>query len=265
MGEKFTAGATPSVASALLAGVQNSLPIVGQILNATGLKPQDFATISVTNTRISLYTLSIQSPEAPGLAYASYTFPIAPQNISKRYTALANTFDVNGPPDQGGVQRIVDVYGNTPVTYFIEGTTGWKKHATDAFTLTGTESILALQNLLSEYASLNAAAAAANQPAYTLEFYDYFTGDYWQVEPVGEQEVRQSADKPLYMYYRFRLAGIRNLSSPFANIIDTIAQILNNPAQATAGLVGQIGGDILRNYAGNTPGAASILRFFNLT
>lgn len=252
----FLAGSAPTPGSSLTAGLTAGLPIVGQLQAAFG-GGQSFGTISVTNGRLAVYTLSIRAPGSL-LPYSTYTFPISPASITKRYTAMSNKYDTAGPSTVNGVQRSIDVYGNSPVTYIIEGTTGWKLHATDGYTANGVDSILNLQEMLNLYASQNTAQAAANQPLYTLEFYDYFTGDYWQVEPMGPQEVRQTKDRPLILFYSFRLEGVVQLNNPITQLIDTLSGFLNNPAPQILGALGSTIGSTLSNYASQTPGAASL-------
>lgn len=254
----FTAGGVPSPGNALLSGLESVLPEIGAIITTlTG--NQSFGTIPVTPHRIALYSMSIRAPGIPFLAYASYTFPLSPAAILKDFTSLTNYFDVQGEPEDGGVARIIDSYGNTPVIYSISGTTGWKMHATDGYALTGLDSIKALQEFLHLYAKLNATQGATNQPPYTLEFYDYFSGEFWQVEPFGKQEFRQSRDRPLLTNYSLRWAGVRNLGSPITDILDALVNLIDNPAQQALAFVGRGAGNMLLNYSGSTPGGNSIL------
>lgn len=265
MSNPFTAGASPSIGSSLLSGLLNSNPEAAQVASALGIADQSFQTIPVRNTRLALYTLSIRTAGSPFVPYASYTFPISPAAIAKEYTSLTNIYDVQGSPSQSGVKRIADIYGNSPVTFVIEGTTGWKMHATDAYAWTGLESIKYLQQMLQTYAELNQTQSNNNQPLYTLEFYDYFTGDFWQVEPVGRQEIRQSRDRPQLVNYSFRLAGISNLNNPLQDLIDTFSQVIDHPVQQAASIIGSAIGGVLNNYINVTPGSLSlpaISRFF---
>lgn len=250
----FLSNGTPSLSSVAFAGLSAQLPVLGIVNAAMG--SQNFQTIPVTNARLALYTLSIRSPGSPFLPYLTYTFPLSPAALTKEYTAMSNAFDVAGSAQQNGVQRIIDSYGVSPVTYTIEGTTGWKMHATDGFGIDGIESILQLQSLLTTYASLNIQQSQTNQPPYTLEFYDYFTGDFWQVEPIGPQRIQQDKNRPLIMNYSFRWAGVNNLNSPITSVIDAVTQFLANPAAQTISIVSQAAGGLLGNYASQTAGSS---------
>lgn len=259
----FKAGGVPSPGSAFVAGLESVLPVIGQ-LTTTLTGEQNFGTIPVTPTRIALYAMSIRAPGLSLLAYATYTFPLSPASVSQSFIALTNFFDVQGDPNEGGVARIIDSYGNTPVMYAISGTTGWKMHASDGYGLTGLESVQALKDFLNLYAQINAIQSASNQPPYTLEFYDYFSGEFWQIEPVGPQEFRQSKDRPLLTNYNFRFAGVKNLNAPITDLLDGLAKLINNPAQQGLAALGRVTGNMLANYAGNTPGAFSLDSILNL-
>jgi hypothetical protein len=185
-----------------------------------------FRTVPVRNTTIAYYTLRIIAPSSI-VPVAGYTFPISPANVRKEFTALTNFYDVQGSAAQNGVARYIDEYGNTPVIYTLEGTTGWKLHSTDNFFYTGMQSIQAVQALLNQYASLNAQQVQNGLPLFTMEFYDYFTGDYWQVVPIGPQIISQDQSAPLFFRYRFRLVGVRNLSEAVTeSAVDPILNVL---------------------------------------
>jgi hypothetical protein len=214
---------------------------------------QSFSTRPVLNTRLALYALSIRSPG--GAAYQTYTFPISPASLVKEYSALTNSFDVAGTPQQNGVQRTIDTYGITPVSYHLDGTTGWQQHSTDGFVATGIESILQLEQMLALYAQLNATAVAGNQPLYTLEFFDYFLNDFWQIEPMGRQEFRQSRERPLVVNYSLHWQGVRDLSAPAGpssttTLFDSSSSSVGTTAAATSFLE--------TGYADNTPGAQAL-------
>lgn len=203
---------------------------------------QQFSTLPVANTQLSLYSLVIRGQ---GFDLTSgYTFPISPANIRKEPVALTNFYDVAGTPDLLGVQRIIDVYGQTPPLYTIEGTTGWKLHSTDGFGLTGLDSIRALEDVLGQFAFLNQQIVFGQQgqDLYTLEFYDYFRNDYWQVVPYGPQMVRQSRARPLFVDYLFRLLCVQNLTSSL---------FLFDPFSALFGLLANQVGSLITNF-GNT-------------
>lgn len=212
---------------------------------------QGFSTVKVPNLRLALYTLSIRSPGFSLLSFFTYTFPISPTSIRKSYSAMSTMYDTSGPPSTQGVTRSFDDFGNCPVMYSIEGTTGWDRHQTDGFIFTGLQSIQQIQSLLTLYAQLNQVQKQANNPQmYSLEFYDYFNGEFWQVQPIGEQEIRQSERAPLLQYYRFQLAGIKPVSAPLISDIfaDPVAQLFVAGASAAARGVNSLIGDVLGVY-----------------
>lgn len=221
---------------------------------------QSFSTIPLPNTRLALYTLSIRNPDAASAAILSYTFPLSPASISKEFTAMNNVYDVAGTFDQGGVQRVADLYGNSPVTYVIQGTTGWQFHSNDGFSFTGVDSIAAIQNLLQQFAIQNKQRQDANNPnPLTMEFYDYFAQEFWQVVPVGRQLITQNQQRPLLFDYAFRLAGIMNLSSAAQAPADD--PILSTLAQTQPQAVGALSDALtitLDAYVGNTAGTLGL-------
>lgn len=221
---------------------------------------QIFRTIPFPNTGVVLYGLAIIAPNTDGTPIAQYTFPISPASVRKEFVSKANFFDIAGSTQQSGVQRLVDFYGVSPVIYTLEGTTGWQLHSTDAFAFTGAQSIVAIQNLINQFAQLNVAQAQANQPLYTMEFYDYFSGDFWQVVPIGRQGISQSERRPLLYDYYFRLVGIQNLAVPITAIIpDVILDLFSvSAAQALSTLSTNIAASLV-NYASVTPGGISTI------
>ena len=201
-----------------------------------GALTQSFSTQSVVNTQTALYTLSIRDSSPPSPAVLSYTFPLSPSSLKRKSTSMANVFDTSGPPQTQGVTRTVDMYGQAPPIFMIDGTTGWKLHSTDGMQLTGIQSIAAVQSLLEQFAAYNRQQQiSGNSSPYTMEFYDYFYNDFWQVVPVGEQLVQQDEKQPLLFYYSFRLAGIQRVSSPTTVltpdlILNTLTQSITEAA-----------------------------------
>jgi len=197
------------------------------ILQATG---QSFGTLPLPNYQPAVYTLSIRQA-GNSFEYAGYNFPITPASIRKEYAALTGIYDVQGSSKTRGVARQADVYGATPPTFMIEGTTGWQRHSADGYVLTGLESIQLLQAFLAQYDTLNAQALAnASQNVFTLEFYDYFLQEYWQIEPVGPQGFYQDNQRPLFTNYRFRWAAIKELSQPPLGEADALLQVFGTSA-----------------------------------
>jgi hypothetical protein len=192
----------------------------------------DFSTIRVPRLQLALYMLSIRAPEPPFLPVETFIFPLSPQRVRKTFTGMSAVYDTAGPPSSAGVTRAIDSYGMSPFTYEIEGTTGWNLHQTDGFAATGQEAMQNIQDMLLTYAELNQIQRLNNDPnSYTLEFSDFFNGEFYQVEPIGPQEVRASDRAPLLQYYRFRLVGIAPIAAPLIDLAaDAIDLLLGTPA-----------------------------------
>jgi hypothetical protein len=163
----------------------------------------------------AVYRLSIHNPGKAKTALMTYTFPLSPSNIRRTETSMASFYDTPGTPGQYGVSRLVDQYGMAPLIFDIEGTTGWQKHLADGFQYTGLQSVQTIQAYLLEFAKLNADKALANaHDFYTMELYDYFSSVFYEVVPVGPQQVWQDQQKPLLSYYKFHLVGVRSIAAP---------------------------------------------------
>ena len=221
---------------------------------------QSFQTIPLPNSRTALYAISIFEPHNTSTPFQSFTFPLSPSTVFKEFTAMSNVYDVAGDPSEYGVHREVDIYGNSPVTYRIEGTTGWQYHSTDGYSSTGLEAIAALQDIVNQFAYFNAQQRkSGSADLYTMEFYDYFSGSYWQVVPVGPQVVRQNERRPLLFEYAFRLVGIAPVAKPQTDTSnDSIlsALALSQPQAIAAMAVSNV--SVLTNYKGLTAGALGI-------
>lgn len=192
-----------------------------------------FLTVKTPNFQLALYVLSIRAPEPPFLAIDTFVFPLSPERIRKVSTAMSMIYDTAGPPISAGVTRRVDSYGMSPFVYEIEGTTGWDRHLTDGFILTGQQAVQRLQQMLFKYAELNQIQRLNNNPnSYSLEFGDFFNKEFYQVEPVGPIEIRASNRAPLLQYYRMRLAGIKPIAAPItATVLDLMAiALMGQPA-----------------------------------
>jgi len=222
--------------------------LLAPILN-TSLQ-QSFRAVQVPNTQLALYTLSIRFPGRAAAPFKVYTFPVSPQAIRKTFTSMSTIYDVPGTPLYNGVQREVDVYGLSPVTYTVEGTTGWQRHSNDGYLFTGLQSVQAIQALLSEYALLNQ-VQMQNQLTnlYTLEFYDYFNREFWQIEPIGPQGITQDASQPLYTKYRFTWAGINRVDAPiFSSLSDPLGQLFSAVAGPVISTVQSSISSVLSSY-----------------
>jgi hypothetical protein len=235
-------------------------PFSAQFNLGLGNSGQSFSTIPLPNNRLALYALVILDANPPNLPVETFTFPISPSSISKEPTAMTNFYDTSGPAGNAGVQRTPDIYGQSPPIISIEGTTGWQRHSTDGFALTGMESIAAIQTLLNDFAALNRQQQDQNNPnLYLMEFYDYFTDEFWRVVPIGPQVIRQSERRPLLFDYSFRFAALFSVDTAPPPIIgDPILNaLLLGGNQAGA----QLGASIsvtLNSYAAFTAGSFGV-------
>jgi hypothetical protein len=186
---------------------------------------QTFRNLPKPNFQPAIYALAIREPSPSFGLVAGYTFPLSPRSIRKEFAAMGAFFDVAGSPAQLGIERQIDQFGNTPVIYTISGTPGWQFHGSDGYSMSGTASMQALEALLAQYAELNQIQIENGLPdLYVLEFYDYFTGEFWEVVPLGRQGLFQDAQQPLLIHYRFRLVGVRRLDGPpIVQIADALA------------------------------------------
>lgn len=196
---------------------------------------QSFRVQTVPAILPALYQLSIRAPGGTFLDLATYTFPLSPSNLQYVPVGMSRTIDVQGSVAQDGVNRIVDVYGLAPPNIVIEGTTGWDRHQTDGYLLTGIESMQTLEAFLAKYAALNQVQRrAAKNQLYTLEFYDYYLSKFWVVEPIGPQRVRMSEERTRLAYYRFNWMAIKPAGLPALGIADAVLQVLNVPVLTAA-------------------------------
>lgn len=225
-----------------------------------GNQGQMFKTLSLPNSRLALYTLTIRDPDPPNAPIITYTFPLSPQSVSKEYVAVNNIYDVAGNASQGGVQRIADIYGNSPAMFVLRGTTGWQYHATDGYAMSGLESIAAIQDALNQYAQLNKSRMENNNPSlYVMEFYDYFSETFWQVIPLGKQTIDQDERRPLLFFYTFRLAGIKAVDAPLPP--ETDDPVLNLLALSQPQAISALSLSLtttLNGYAANTAGSTGV-------
>lgn len=199
------------------------------------LQGQSFRTEPVPNYQAAIYALSIRSPGFSALDYLTYTFPLSPELLRKEWMAFTAIYDTAGNAAQLGVNRDADVFGQSPPYFTIEGTTGWQRHQSDGYVYTGIQSMKALEQFIGTYQQLNQSLLSQQQQQlYTLEFYDYFRGDYWQVEPEGPQGVWQAKERPLYINYRFRFAAIQKVNAPILGVVDALLNVFGSPATATA-------------------------------
>jgi hypothetical protein len=216
-----------------------------------------YRTQDVGNRGIVLYQLSVRDPALAFADLMTYTFPLSPSSVRSEPNSLSTFSDTQGTPLQSGVSRVMDTYGLAPPVFTIEGTTGWDRHSADGYVLSGLQSMLLLRNFIDQYVQLNQnQRQAGNLNLYALEFYDYFTSQFWQVEPVGPQIVRQTNDRPQLSFYRFRLAAIAPVRLTALNVADAMLHLLNVPILQAIGSAAQSLNTMLSVYgpAGITAG-----------
>jgi hypothetical protein len=219
----------------------------------TGLVGQSFKTYPAPNTGLATYMLQIRSPQPASTVTASYIFPLSPSSVRKDSTGLTTYYDVAGDASNQGVQRIIDFYGITPVTYTIEGTTGWKWHQTDGYQYTGLQSIQVLENLLTQWANQNQQQIInGNVGLYELWFFDYFRNQFWSVVPIGPQGIRQDERRPILVNYSFRLLGVYPIGAAQVPSADSLATLLVQPPQTTTTTAQQFNNSITTTYGGIT-------------
>jgi hypothetical protein len=204
---------------------------------------QIFRTLPGGAPGAAVYQLSIRSPGQQFAELSTYTFPLSPSSVKYAVNALSTYNETQGSPQNQGVTRVIDTYGLSPPIIDIEGTTGYDRHTADGYILTGIESITLLRKFLSTYALLNQQQQAAGNPQmYSLEFYDFYSSSFYQIEPVGPQIFRQTNDRPLLMYYRFHWAAVAPVSAPILELLDILLQTFETPAeQAVTNAIQTIG------------------------
>lgn len=215
---------------------------------------QIYRTIPFANVQPVLYQLSIRSPGASFAEFATYTFPLSPNQLRVTRNSMSSFTDVQGPPSSQGVTRVMDTFGLAPPIFEIRGTTGWDRHLSDGYILSGLQSMQLLQQFLATYATLNQTQRQNGiSQLYTLEFYDYFGSNFWVVEPVGPQSVSQASDRPVLSYYNFRWAGVKPAGLPLLGAADAIAQVFGTPAQVAALNAASTTGAIIAAYSPTGP------------
>ncbi len=219
----------------------------------SGLTGQSFRTLPAPNPGLALYMLQIRAPQPASTVNTSYIFPLSPTSVRKDVTSLTTYYDVAGDNTNQGVQRIIDFYGNTPCTYILEGTTGWKWHSTDGYRYTGLQSIQVIENLLATWANLNQTQiSTGNAGLYELWFFDFFRNQFWSVVPIGPQGIRQDERRPILVNYSFRFLGVYPLGAAQVPSPDALATLLTQPANANAAAISSFNYSIFNTYGGVT-------------
>jgi hypothetical protein len=204
----------------------------GDVTYSSTKQAQQFRTYPIPNYNLALYQLQIR--DSSGALQDSYIFPLSPESYRKEYSGLTNYYDVQGDNSNAGVLRVIDSYGLTPPTIILEGTTGWKLHQSDGYQYTGLQSISRIEAFLVSYINKNQTQiAAGNQNLFELWFFDFFRNEYWIVEPIGPQGIRQSSARPLYVSFSFRFVSRGAVPSSQIALPDNILQLLS--ASSTTG------------------------------
>ena len=243
------------MAGSFRTGVPTGAPAIGlaNVVVPSTHQYQRFKNYQLPNVQTSLYSLQIRSPSSPYSLLFSYTFPISPESLRKEYTSLTNFYDVAGDASNAGVQRIIDVYGQTPPSFVLEGTTGWQLHSTDGYQFTGLGSIAQIESLLVQYANLNQQQLANGDPnPYQLWLFDFFRGEFWQIYPIGQQGLRQSSSRPLYVNYSFRFVAVRRLDTAEPALPDAIAIALQTTSAQGASALQAFLNNAITNYSSVT-------------
>lgn len=204
-------------------------------------------------TQQVLYQLRLCAPVVDSVEISTYTFPLSPSALRVERSSVSSFSDTQGPVLTQGVTRVMDTYGLAPPVFTIEGTTGWDLHSTDGYSLTGLQSMQQLAQFLATYADLNQIQRAAGIPyLYSLEFYDYFTSNFWKVEPVGPQIFQQDAARPQLVYYRFRWAATIPAGG-VADVIDEIDDALSVGSSLATSSLFQTTSSVGANYSPTGP------------
>ncbi len=187
----------------LSSGVQPSLQgfIPGLQTNQT------FGVQYVANTLKPIYVLTMVSPSMGANVQINYVLPISPQSLTIQRKSLSAWYETQGSSNQQYVNRIIDLYGLTPMIFTIRGTTGFNRYSNTGYSSTGIELMKQLQKILEDYFS----SVQSSQPSQ-LQWLDYFYREYWEVVPIGPINIRQDASRPLWMYYELTLAGTHRLN-----------------------------------------------------
>lgn len=239
---------TPALAGNALAA--NALgPAVASLFQGNGLNRTKPAT-----TPVSLYSLALRGPSAPYIPIAIYTFPLTPANIRREVVGMGNFYNVMGTPATFGVNRIIDLYGQSPPIYTIMGTTGVKYHSRDGYMWSGLQSVQILDGIISQYFSLNAAAAQnGNTNLYRLEFYDFYMGEFWEITPLGPQGLIQSNARPQLVNYQFRFVASSSLEQPIAAAVDPLLKTLTQGISKAFTSLSTNVSNFLSSYDSNVP------------
>lgn len=189
--------------------------------------PQYFFTVPFANNQAVLYKLEIVSD--PPITPSSFIFPLTPNNVTKQVINLTNYYDVRGNANNYGVQRIIDQFGLTPPIITISGTTGFQFHSLDNYQWSGKSSFALLVHFIQTYAYLVASVTNSSQPSTmpAMLFTDGFTGETFNVVPIGQQSYAMDSARPIIQTYNIQFLAQSTITPIAINIsqLDSIAQV----------------------------------------
>lgn len=203
------------------------------------------------STPEGIYGIALRAPTPPYIPVFLYVFGLGPQQIERGVMGLGNFYDVQGQPSNFGVNRIPDIYGQSPPIYRVAGTTGVKYHSRDQFLFSGLQSVIILSSVISQYYALNAQQAAnGNSNLYGMEFYDFYLSQFWQVVPLGPQRLLQDVRRgPQLVYYDITLVGVASLEQPIGPAVDNLFSNLASNVQAALTSSQATTDSLTQNYA----------------
>ena len=204
-----------------------------------------FQPVSVWDEKMSAVKNSVHAYQKKNPVVNRYIFPISPVGLRKSYINVNTPYKVAGSPynlNNPGVERLMDMFGQEPPSWVIEGTTGWQYHSNDGMQTTGIESFHNLQTILSQYNYyVQNQIATQSKIQYELELYDYFNQEYWVVVPAGPYVFEMNASRPLIGNYRIDLLGIRPVKQPPKPLLlksDLTQRLTSTVANAASSVLG---------------------------
>lgn len=208
--------------------------------------------VSTSNaTAVSASAIKGKTSKSNRTTLNRFIFPISPAGIRKSVPQLNTSYLMAGNVHHAGntgVVRRMDLFGEAPPTWVLEGTTGWQYHSNDGMKYTGAEAFRNLQSLFTNFAVFQQHFQANPTSKTTIEmhFFDYFNKDYWVVVPVADPVFAMDASRPLIGNYMVKLAGIRPVKHPPAPIVlkssleQRLASSVTNAANSVSSAVSTV-------------------------
>ena len=248
---------------------------IGNLVGSIPQVPQYFFTVPFPNNQTVLYRLRIYNnlqqagPAVGNLSNSNlaeeFIFPLTPNNITKQYVNFTSYYDVRdaGPNTAGpggglstGVQRIVDQYGQNLPIITISGTTGFQFHSLDGYQWSGRSSFARLVQFITNYAIQVAAVTNSNQSQQlpVMQFTDGYTGEIFNVVPLGPNTSTMDVSKPIIQMYNIQLlvkSVVSSAQSLSLSQQDPIIQFFINTKALLTGGVLSWWNEILNNIPGS--------------